>query len=83
VSTGAVAESRQRSDGFALCSVDRFWFRPAYTDGKCPLCGAFAAGGTPELSAWARIDRISLGLGVLALALVAMLIVVLVAYTQG
>lgn len=77
---GAVAETRERSDGFALCSVDRFWFRPAYTGGKCPLCGSYAAGGTPELSAWARLDRVSLGLGVLGVALLAMLIAVLVTY---
>ena len=76
----ALAEPRERSDGFAFCSVDRFWFRPAYTDGKCPLCGAFAAGGTPELSGWARLDRVSLGLGVLGLALLATLIAVLVTY---
>ena len=75
----AVARPAGRA-GYALCAEDRFWFRPAYTDGKCPLCGAFAPGGEPPLPLLLRIDRFSLGLGVFAIVTLVMSVLVLYMY---
>ena len=69
--------------GYALCADDRFWFRPAYTDGKCPLCGEYATGGVPELSWWARIDRMTIAMTALVVAAVAMTVLVLVTYYKA
>jgi hypothetical protein len=67
-------------DGYAFCPEDRFWFRPAYTEGKCPLCGMVAPGGAPPRPLLARIDRSWLGLGLLALESLGMMALVLFMY---
>ena len=70
-------------DGYAFCSEDAFWFRPAYTDGKCPLCGEVASTGTPPLPLLLRSDRSWLGMVVLALESLGMLTLVLLMYFKG
>jgi hypothetical protein len=70
-------------DGYAFCPEDRFWFRPAYTEGKCPLCGAVAPGGAPPLPLVRRIDRSWLGMAGLALESLAMLTLVLFMYFKA
>jgi hypothetical protein len=72
-----------RLDGYAFCPEDSFWFRPTYTEGKCPLCGAVAPGGVPPLSLLRRMDRSWLGLAGLALESLAMLGLVLFMYFKG
>jgi hypothetical protein len=67
-------------DEYEFCAEDRFWFRPAYTDGRCPLCGEGAPGGAPELPLMLRADRFSLGMFGVALVSVAMSAFVLVMY---
>jgi hypothetical protein len=67
-------------EGYVLCPEDAFWFRPAYTDGKCPLCGEVAPGGAPTPPLLARLDRAWLGLAALALVSVGMSALVLVMY---
>ncbi|HET7567852.1 MAG TPA: hypothetical protein VFJ91_07670 [Gaiellaceae bacterium] len=74
------AGSRGRPDGYVLCTTDGFWFRPPYTDGKCPLCGEIAPGGAPPPPLLLRLDRFTLGVGFLAVASAAMSILVLVMY---
>jgi hypothetical protein len=74
---------RRDRDDYAFCSEDNFWFRPAYTDGKCPLCGEVAPTGTPRLPLLLRSDRSWLGLAVLALESVGMLTLVLLMYFKG
>jgi hypothetical protein len=69
--------------GYAFCATDNFWFRPAYTDGRCPLCGAVAPGGVPPLPLSRRLDRSWLGIAGLALESLAMLILVLFMYFRG
>lgn len=64
-------------DGYAFCLDDRFWFRPAYTDGRCPLCGKAAPGGAPPAPLLRRIDRSWFGLAGLTLESLAMLALVL------
>ena len=72
-----LARPRDRSDGYVYCAADGYWFRPAYTEGKCPLCGEAAAGGVP------LTDRSWVAPAVLALESVLMLTLVLVLYFRG
>jgi len=74
---------RDRHDGYAFCAEDGFWFRPSYTEGKCPLCGEVAPGGAPPAPMLVRMDRSWLGLGLLALESLGMLALVLVMYFKG
>lgn len=68
------------SNGYALCPNDRFWFRPAYTEGRCPLCGEVAAGGEPPLPLLLRLDGFLLGLAIVTLVSVGMSALVLFMY---
>ena len=77
------ATPQGRRDGYAFCSEDGFWFRPAYTDGKCPLCGKVAPGGAPPLPRLRRIDRSWFGLALLTLESLGMLALVLFMYFKG
>jgi len=70
-------------DGYAFCAEDGFWFRPSYTEGKCPLCGMVAPGGAPPLPLLRRMDRSWLGLAGLALESLGMLALVLFMYFKG
>jgi hypothetical protein len=74
---------RERRDDYAFCTRDSFWFRPSYTEGKCPLCGEVAPGGAPPLPLLLRTDRSWLGLGLLALESLAMMALVLFMYFQA
>jgi hypothetical protein len=74
---------RDRDDGYAFCAEDGFWFRPAYTDGKCPLCGEAAPAGARSLPLLLRGERSWLGLTCLALESLGMLALVLVMYFRG
>jgi hypothetical protein len=68
-------------DGYVLCSEDGYWFRPAYTDGKCPLCGEVAP--APPLPLLLRSDRSWLPMVVLTLESLGMLALVLLMYFRG
>ena len=70
----------ERRDGYVLCAEDGFWFRPSYTEGRCPLCGAVAPGGVPPVPMMRRMDRSWLGVAVLALESLVMLALVLFMY---
>jgi hypothetical protein len=74
---------RDRSDGYALCAEDGFWFRPAYTEGKCPLCGKVAPGGAPPTPLVARLDRSLLLMAGFALVSIGMAALVLLMYFQA
>jgi hypothetical protein len=78
-----LARPQARRDGYVLCSEDGFWFRPSYTEGKCPLCGTVAPGGAPPPRRWRRMDRSWLGLAALALESLGMLALVLFMYFRG
>lgn len=78
-----LARPRGSHDEFVYCSVDGFWFRPAYTDGRCPLCGDVVPGGAPPPPLLARVDRAWLGLAALALVSMAMSALVLLMYFKG
>ena len=84
MSIGAVgrlrARSQERRDDYAFCPHDHFWFRPSYTEGKCPLCGAAAIGGAPPPPLWRRTDRPWLGVTALTLESLGMLALVLFMY---
>ena len=41
---GAAARRLRQKDSYVRCEQDSFWFRPLYTDGKCPVCGSETAG---------------------------------------
>jgi hypothetical protein len=69
-----------RRDDYVLCTKDGYWFRPPYTEGKCPLCGEVAPGGGPPPPLVARIDRSSLGLAAFALMSLGMTALVLFMY---
>lgn len=72
-----------RTAGYAFCAEDRFWFRPSYTEGKCPLCGKVAPGGAPPLPRLRRLDRSWFGVAGLAVESLAMLALVLFMYFKG
>src|SRR5579859_5537991 len=74
---------RERHEGYVCCTNDGFWFRPTYTEGKCPLCGEVAPGGAPPLPRWRRMDRSWLGVAGLTLESLAMLTLVLLMYFKG
>jgi hypothetical protein len=73
---------RTRQEGYVLCAEDGFWFRPAYTEGKCPLCGTVAVGGTAVQPRWRRLDRSMLGVAGLAAESLVMLTLVLFMYFE-
>jgi hypothetical protein len=77
------ARPQARRDDYAFCPEDRFWFRPTYTEGKCPLCGAVAPGGAPRMPLLRRMDRSLLGVAALALESFGMLALVLFMYFRG
>lgn len=77
------SRAQERRDEYVLCSEDGFWFRPAYTDGKCPLCGKVAPGGAPPAPLLRRMDRSWFGMAGLALESVAMLALVLFMFFRG
>jgi hypothetical protein len=82
--TGALrTEPQEQPEGYAFCANDSFWFRPAYTDGRCPLCGEVAPGGAPPLPLLARLDRAVLGMAALGLVSIGMSVLVLVMYFQS
>lgn len=78
-----LARPQARRQGYAFCADDGFWFRPSYTEGKCPLCGKVAPGGAPPAPRLRRMDRSWLGMAGLALESVAMLTLVLLMYFKG
>jgi hypothetical protein len=83
VSAGRLlARPQARRDGYVFCADDGYWFRPSYTEGKCPLCGKVAPGGAPPLSR-ARRDRSWFGMAALALESLVMLGLVLFMYFKG
>lgn len=82
--TGRVlAWPQERREGYAFCRGDRFWFRPAYTEGRCPLCGEPAPGGASPLPLFLRIDGPWLWMAGLVLQSLAMLTLVLLMYFKG
>jgi hypothetical protein len=78
-----LARPHRPRDGYVFCPVDSFWFRPSYTEGKCPLCGMVAPGGAPPSPLLRRIDRSWLGMAGLALESLGMLALVLFMYFKG
>jgi hypothetical protein len=78
-----VTRRRADSEGYVLCPNDGFWFRPSYTEGKCPLCAEVAPVGAAPLPLLLRSDRSWLGLGLLALESLGMMTLVLFMYFRG
>jgi hypothetical protein len=78
-----LARPRGSRDEYAFCAEDGYWFRPSYTEGKCPLCGKVVPGGAPPLPLLARIDRSWLGLALLALESLGMMALVLLMYFKA
>ncbi len=74
---------RGRHDDYAFCPEDRYWFRPPYTAGKCPLCGMVAPGGAPPPPLLLRIDRSWFGVALFAFWSLSMSFVVLFMYFKG
>lgn len=68
------------SGDYVLCAEDGFWFRPRYTDGRCPLCGAAAPGGAPPPPLLARVDGFSAAMAAVGLVSVGMSALVLAMY---
>jgi hypothetical protein len=71
------------SPGYAFCPADRFWFRPGYTEGRCPLCGEVVQGAVPPLPLLRQLDRSAVGVASLALLSLVMLTLVLLMYFKG
>lgn len=71
------AASAERRAGYVFCPVDGFWFRPAYTNGACPLCGEVVDGDAGAL------DRSWYGPAGLALLSLVMLVLVLFLYFRS
>jgi hypothetical protein len=77
------ARPRDAREGYVCCPEDGFWFRPAYTEGRCPVCGEVAPGGAPPPPLFLRVDRSLLGLAGLVLESLGMLALVLLMYFKG
>ena len=75
-----IPRAHARYDDYVLCPEDSFWYRPAYTEGRCPLCGEVSPTGVPQMPLLRRMDRSWFGVAALALESVAMLALVLVMY---
>ena len=78
-----LARPRERRDGYAFCPEDGYWFRPGYTAGRCPLCGAVAPGGAPPPPLLVRMDRSWLGVALFTLVSLGMSALVLFMYFEG
>lgn len=78
-----LARPRDGHDEYAFCAEDGYWFRPAYTSGRCPHCGAVAPGGAPPPPLLVRMDRSWLGVALFALVSLAMSVLVLFMYFKG
>ena len=74
---------RRRQDHYARCPQDGHWFRPLYTEGKCPLCGEAAPGEEESLPLLLRVDRFGLGLAALTVSSLAMVVLVLFMYFRA
>ena len=74
------ALGREHRDRYALCPTDAFWFRPAYTEGKCPLCGEPAPGGMPPPPLFRKLGGSWFAMAALAVESIGMLVFVLVMY---
>jgi hypothetical protein len=74
------AQAPERPEGYLFCPEDRYWFRPAYTDGRCPLCGEVAPGAAPAEPLWRRLGTSWYGLAGLAVESLDMLALVLFMY---
>lgn len=83
VATRMRGRLRGRDDRYAICPEDGFWYRPVYTDGKCPLCGEPAPGDAPSLPLSLRLDRFGLGLAALILVSAGMSALVLYMYLSA
>jgi hypothetical protein len=83
VAARLLARPRGRHDDYASCPEDGYWFRPRYTEGKCPLCGKVVPGGAPPAPLLARIDRSWLGLALLGLESLGMMALVLFMYFEA
>jgi hypothetical protein len=83
VSVAVRSVVRRRRDQYALCPQDGLWFRPLYTEGKCPLCGEAAPGDEESLPLLLRVDRFGLGLATLAVSSLAMVVLVLFMYFRA
>jgi hypothetical protein len=70
-------------DGYAFCADDGYWFRPSYTEGKCPLCGKVVPGGAQAPPLLARADRSWLAPALLALESLGMMVLVLFMYFEA
>lgn len=73
---------RGRSEHYAFCPQDGFFFRPLYTGGTCPLCGEAVAdgAGAESLPLLMRFDRFRFGMTVLVAVWIVMSALVLVVY---
>jgi hypothetical protein len=83
VSVAVKSVLRRRHDHYALCPQDGHWFRPLYTEGRCPLCGEAAPGEEESLPLLLRVDRFGLGLAALAVSSLAMVVLVLYMYFRA
>jgi hypothetical protein len=81
--SGLFTRPRGRHDDYTLCPEDGHWFRPSYTEGKCPLCGAAAPSGVPPLPLFRRLGSSWLGMAGLALESLGMFALVLFMYFKG
>lgn len=76
-------EARLSRDAQVVCPTDSWPFRPAYTEGRCPLCGWEAPGTVVRLPLSRRIDSFAwMALSLIALSVV-MLVLVVVLYTRS
>jgi len=74
---------RGRGDDYVLCPEDGSWFRPLYTDGRCPLCGEPVADEVRELPLLLRLDGFRIGIGALVVTSLGMGALVLYTYFSG
>ena len=80
---GSWRETRRSREAQAICPADSWAFRPAYTDGHCPICGWQPPGAVVRLPLSRRVDAFAwMVLAAVAVSLV-MAILVALLYARG
>ncbi|HEV7677968.1 MAG TPA: hypothetical protein VGQ42_05335 [Candidatus Dormibacteraeota bacterium] len=79
----ALTRSRADRRARAVCPVDSWAFAPAYTDGRCPLCGWAPQGYVYSPPLLTPYDRYWAAMAGIAAISVIMLIAVVIAFSRG
>jgi hypothetical protein len=76
-------EGRRSREAQAICPVDSWAFRPAYTEGHCPICGWEPPGAVVRLPLSRRVGGFGWMVIMLGALSVLMLVLVVAMYVRS